>query len=95
LLMEYVINYILFFNIRVSFGRGCFGYCNSLQIPEHRLLHCKYYAKERRVLAKALQKPRPILPLLFNTTKGSAALLGFLEDTEIATARWLLAAGAL
>ena len=73
----------------------CFGNCNSLQTPEHLLLHCKHYTKERRVLAKALHKPRLTLSLLFNTTKGSAALLGFLKDTKIVTARWLLAAGAL
>jgi hypothetical protein len=64
------------------------------ETPEHLLLHCKHYAKERRVLAKALHKSRLILPILSNNNKGSAALLGFLKDTEIATARWLLAAGA-
>jgi hypothetical protein len=32
--------------------RECFGNCNSLQTLEH-LLHCKHYAEERRVLAKA------------------------------------------
>ena len=35
------------------------------------------------------------LQQLFNTAKGSTALLSFLKETEIATARWLLAAGAL
>jgi hypothetical protein len=65
----------------------CFGNCNSLQKPEHLLLHCKHYAKERRVLAKTLHKPMLTLSLLFSTTKGSAAQLGFLKDTEIATAR--------
>jgi hypothetical protein len=62
---------------------------------KHLLLYCKHYAKERRRLAMALHKPRLILPLLFNTTKGSAALLGFLLETKIATARRLVAAGAL
>jgi hypothetical protein len=47
------------------------------------------------MLAKALHKLRLILSLLFNTTKESAVLLDFLKDTEIATARWLLAAGVL
>jgi hypothetical protein len=42
-----------------------------------------------------LHKRRLTLPLLFNTTKVSAALLGFLKETKIATARWLLAARAL
>jgi hypothetical protein len=71
----------------------CFG--NSLQTPEHLLLHCKHYTKERRGLPKGLNKPQLTLPLLFNTSKGSAALLGFLKESEIATARWLVAAGAL
>jgi hypothetical protein len=73
----------------------CFGNCNSLETPEHLLLHCKHYAKVRRVLAKAFYKPRLILPILFYTTKGSAALLSFLKDTQMATFRWLLAVGAL
>jgi hypothetical protein len=29
----------------------CFGNCNSLQTPEHLLLHCKHHATERRVLS--------------------------------------------
>jgi hypothetical protein len=73
----------------------CFGNCNSLQTPEHLLLHCKHYTKERRQLAKALHKHRLTLLLFFTTTKRSAALLSFLKETEIARARWLLAAGAL
>jgi ribonuclease HI len=73
----------------------CFGNCNSLQTPQHLLLHCKHYSRERTELAKALHAPRLTLPLLFNTTKGSTALLDFLKKTQIATARWLLAAGAL
>jgi glycyl-tRNA synthetase beta subunit len=65
----------------------CFGNCNSLQTPRHLLLHCKHYSRERRELAKALHAPRLTLPLLFNTTKGSTALLDFLKKTQIATAR--------
>jgi ribonuclease HI len=74
----------------------CFGNCNnSLQTPEHLLQHCKHYTKERRRLTKVLNKPQLTLLLLFNISKGSAALLGFLQETEIATARWLVAAGTL
>jgi hypothetical protein len=74
-----------------AIGKGnrgeCFGGYNSLKTSQHFFLHCKHYAKEKRGLAKALHKPRLTLPLLLNTSKGSAALLGFLKETEIATAR--------
>ena len=73
----------------------CFGDCNALQTPAHLLLYCKHYAKERKKMANTLDTPTLTLPLLFRTARGSAALLGFLKETEIATARWLLAAGAL
>jgi ribonuclease HI len=73
----------------------CFGNCSALQSPKHLLLHCRHYRKEREKLARVLDTPTLTLQQLFNTKKGSAALLGFLQDTEIATARWLLAAGAL
>jgi hypothetical protein len=43
----------------------------------------------------ALNTPILTLQLLFNTAKGSAALVAFLKKTKIATANWLLAAGAL
>jgi ribonuclease HI len=73
----------------------CFSNCNSLQTPEHLLLHCKHYRKERKKMKDALNTPILTLQLLFNTAKGSAALVAFLEKTKIATANWLLAAGAL
>jgi len=73
----------------------CFGDCNSLQTPEHLLLHCKHYTKERRKMREALDTPNLTLRLLFTTGKGSAALVAFIEKTKIATASWLLAAGAL
>jgi hypothetical protein len=73
----------------------CFGNCNSLQTPKHLLLHCKHYRKERKKMKDALNTPILTLQLLFITAKGSAALVAFLEKTKIATARWLLAAGAL
>jgi bacteriorhodopsin len=43
----------------------------------------------------ALNTPLLTLQLLFITAKGSAALVAFLAKTKIATASWLLAAGAL
>ena len=73
----------------------CFRDCNALQTPEHLLLHCKHYRKERQRMKNTLDSPALTLQQLFNTAKGSTALLSFLKETEIATARWLLAAGAL
>jgi hypothetical protein len=32
---------------------------------------------------------------LFNTVKGTKALLSFIQDTKIATLEWLLQAGAI
>jgi hypothetical protein len=73
----------------------CFSNCNLLQTPEHLLLYCKHYRKERKKMKDALNTPILTLQLLFITAKGSAALVAFLEKTMIATASWLLAAGAL
>ena len=73
----------------------CFGNCRALQTPEHLLLHCKHYTAERKRMLKTLDTPTLTLQQLFSTAKGSAALIDFLKQTEIATARWLLAAGAL
>ena len=64
----------------------CFRDCNALQTPEHLLLHCKHYKEERKRVLHALDTPTLTLQQLFNTAKGSAALLGFLKETEIATA---------
>jgi hypothetical protein len=46
-------------------------------------------------MTEALDTPILTLQLLFTTAKGSAALVAFLKKTKIATASWLLAAGAL
>jgi len=46
-------------------------------------------------MKKELKTQALTLNTLFNTVKGRTALQGFLKETEIATARWLLAAGAL
>ena len=73
----------------------CFGNCSALQTPEHLLLHCKHYKEERKRVLHALDTPLLTVQQLFNTRKGSAAMLGYLKETEIATATWLLAAGAL
>ena len=73
----------------------CFGSCRALQTLEHLLLYCKHYTKERKSMLNTLDIPTLTLQQLFSTTKGSAALIDFLKKTEIATARWLLAAGAL
>ena len=73
----------------------CFGNCSSLQTPKHLLLYCKHYTKERKKMKEALNTPTLTLRQLFTTVKGSVALLAFLEKTNIATASWLLASGAL
>jgi hypothetical protein len=46
-------------------------------------------------MKKKLKTQALTLSKLFNTVKGRTALQRFLKDTEIATAKWLLAAGAL
>jgi hypothetical protein len=46
-------------------------------------------------MREALETPILTLQLLFTTAKGNAALVAFLEKTKIATAIWLLAAGAI
>jgi len=66
-----------------------------LQTPKHLILSCKHYKKEREKMKKELKTQALTLGKLFNTVKGRTALQGFLKETEIATARWLLAAGAL
>jgi hypothetical protein len=48
-----------------------FGDCNSLQTPEHLLLHCKHYTKERRKTREALDTPILTLRLLFSVAEGS------------------------
>jgi ribonuclease HI len=72
----------------------CFGNCKALQTPKHLLLHCKHYRRQRQQLERALGT-RATLAKLLNTQKGRTALTTFLQDTEIATAEWLLAAGDL
>lgn len=71
----------------------CFGNCSALQTPKHLILYCKHYSKERKIMQKKIAKLT--LNNLFNTRNGQVALLVFLQTTQIATARWLLAAGAL
>jgi hypothetical protein len=63
----------------------CFSSCKELQSPKHLLLYCKHYAKERKRMRNNLDTPILTLELLFNTAKGSAVLLAFLQQTEIAT----------
>ena len=71
----------------------CFGSCTALQTPKHLLLHCRHYVQEREKMRKKLGQLT--LAKLFNTKAGSVALRAFLDETQIATARWLFAAGAL
>jgi ribonuclease HI len=72
----------------------CFSNCRALQTPNHLVLHCKHYRKERKEMEKALGLTLS-LSKLFNTRKGKEAILAFLQKTQIATSQWLLQAGDL
>jgi ribonuclease HI len=65
--------------------------CNSgrIQTTTHLVLSCKAYDKERSQMDEALKGLPLSLQTLFCTSKGKAALAGFLLDTEVCTARWL------
>src|SRR3954466_698957 len=76
-----------------SYGR-CFRNCNATQSPTHLVLYCKHYTKQRKEMAKALGTTLSA-NRLFNTIKGTKALLSFIQDTKIATLEWLLQAGAI
>jgi hypothetical protein len=55
---------------------------DKLRTPQ-LLLYCKHYTEKTGELAKALHKPRLTLSLIFNTTKGSAALVGLLKKPRL------------
>jgi ribonuclease HI len=64
--------------------------CNSRmnQTTRHLLLLCTAYKQERETMEAALEGLPLSLQTLFCTSKGKAALAGFLLETEICTAKW-------
>ena len=78
------------FKIGKALSSRCFGNCSAKQDTEHLILSCPNYSKERALLNKALRKEKlPLsLPILFNTSKGIAILIAYLESTGIGTAEW-------
>ena len=71
----------------------CFGGCRGRQSAGHLLLYCRHYRTERKVLKKALKGLPLNLQVLLCTKAGKEALAGFLESTQICTAKWLINAG--
>lgn len=65
----------------------CFGSCNQKQTPQHLVLDCKAYSKERKEMEKEL-KSSLSLTKLFCTKKGREVLFRYLDQTGIATQRW-------
>ena len=72
----------------------CFGSCTAFQTPKHLLLHCKHYVQERKKMRERLGSQLTLVKL-FNTSAGQQALRAFIDETQIATAQWLFAAGDL
>ena len=63
--------------------------CGQVQTAAHLLLYCKRYKEERRTMRKALGLGQRLsLQVLFSTTRGREALIGFLASTAICTAKW-------
>src|SRR5947209_12444002 len=63
------------------------------QTPEHLLLYCPLYSKERKEMARAL-KPIPLTKTtVLYTLKGTTALTTFLQSTNVATRQWMQGAG--
>lgn len=59
------------------------------QTPQHILLRCPLYTKERKVLEKALNRAPLKLQVLFSTPIGRKALEAFLSSTGICTPQWI------
>jgi len=64
--------------------------CGAVQSPQHLLLSCRRYSRERSRLKKELGTGRLSLPLLLHTSKGITATLSFLSHTGIGTRKWHL-----
>ncbi len=69
----------------------CYGICTASQTPEHLLLNCKHYRAEQiKLKEKAQLKNTDIILTLFATKIGRIATLEYLQNTRIATRKWLL-----
>ena len=72
----------------------CFRECIAIQTPKYLLLDCSLYKEERKKMQRQLGSSLS-LKKLFCTKKEREALFLFLNRTEIATRKWLRAAGSL
>jgi len=70
-----------------STSSKCFGNCNVKQTPQHLVLACQTYRKERKEMEKEL-KSQLSLTKLFCTKRGREVLFRYLDQTGIATQRW-------
>lgn len=66
--------------------------CNgsTKQTPRHLILECKYYKNERRTMMQDIGISRPTMAVLFQTSKGTKAMLDFISKTKISTRDWYL-----
>ena len=64
--------------------------CGAKQTPEHLLISCQRYRKDRKLLCEELDTNHLNLPLLLHTTKGIKATLAFISRTRVATRKWHL-----
>jgi ribonuclease HI len=65
----------------------------SHQSPEHLLMRCKIFARERKTMKKEIRKLPFMLHILLYTKPGLAAISKFLLETKIATREWRLGTG--
>src|SRR5262249_54081465 len=66
--------------------------CNcgrATQTPEHLLIECSLYSKERDQLTKGIRRKKLELHWLLHTKPGMERARIFLETTNIATRSWL------
>ena len=64
--------------------------CQLKETPEHLLLSCQRYTKERKEVKKKHNIELVNMKFLFNTSMGLKFLIDFLKLTKIATRKWLL-----
>ena len=66
----------------------CFCQAAKRQDTRHLLLECKEFTNERNELKERLKGIPLGLNVLFFTTTGHKALIGFLKETNICTVGW-------
>ncbi len=72
-------------------SKKCYEICNASQTLEHLLLNCKHYRSEQIKLKEKTQlKNTDIILTLFIVKIERIATLEYLENTRIATRKWLL-----